>query len=199
MAPVAGIGGFSLEGLISRWGLFAVFWGCFFEGETAAVLGGLITHHGLEHWALTALTAFTGALAADQMWFLLSRYMPRQGRTGAWLDRLSGKAKASWLHQWLSRHPDGLTLVFRFVPGTRIVGPLLLAQTGMSWLRFSLLNALSCAVWAVLFTALGYHFGAVVIALMGRLHGLHLGLMLAVIAALGLALHFHMRRKERSR
>ena len=31
-----------LEGLIAAWGPFAVFWGCFFEGETAAMLGGLV-------------------------------------------------------------------------------------------------------------------------------------------------------------
>lgn len=187
----------TLEGLLSRWGLVAVFWGCFFEGETAAVLGGVITHHGLTHLALTALAAFAGAFIADQMWFLMSRHMPREGRIAARLARIADTARASWLHRWLSRHPDGLTLAFRFVPGTRIVGPVLLAQTAMSWPRFTLLNALSCAVWALVFTALGYHFGRAVYLLLGRLHGLHLGLMLLVLAASGLALHLVLRRKAR--
>ncbi len=187
----------TFEALISRWGLFAVFWGCFFEGETAAVLGGVIAHHGLIGWSLTAITAFFGAFLADQMWFLLSRHMPREGRIGGWLGRLSGKARATWLHQWLSRHPEGLTLAFRFVPGTRIVGPILLAQTGLSWARFSLLNALSCVIWAVAFTGIGYHFGRAAHAVLGRLHGLHLGLLLMVPGAAGLLLHLLLRRRAR--
>ncbi|MCL4065163.1 VTT domain-containing protein [Pseudomonas sp. GX19020] len=189
----------TLEGLLSRWGLVAVFWGCFFEGETAAILGGVITHHGLSHWALTALAAFAGAFLADQIWFLLSRHMPREGRIGSWLSRMADRTKANWLHQWLSRHPDGLTLAFRFVPGTRIVGPVLLAQTAMGWRRFTALNALSCAIWAMLFTALGYHFGRAVYLMLGRLHGMHLGMMLIMIAGVGLALHLILRRKARRR
>ncbi|WP_112309564.1 DedA family protein [Pseudogemmobacter bohemicus] len=187
----------TFEDLLSRWGLIAVLWGCFFEGETAAILGGVITHHGLTHWAATAGVAFAGAFIADQMWFLLSRHMPAGGRIGGWLSRLSGKARATWLHQWLARHPDGLTLAFRFVPGTRIIGPILLAQTPIGWLRFSALNALSCLIWAVGFTTLGYHFGRAVTLALGRLHGLHLGLLLALVAAVGLALHVLLQRKAR--
>ncbi|NPD15666.1 DedA family protein [Xinfangfangia sp. D13-10-4-6] len=187
----------SLESLISRWGLWAVFWGCFFEGETAAVLGGVIAHHGLTGWKVTAIVAFCGAVAGDQMWFLLSRHISGQGWIASRLARLRGKPGAAQIRQWVSDHPDGLTLAFRFVPGTRILGPILLAQAGVSWLRFTALNALSCLVWAVGFTAIGYHFGLAAHVILGRLHGLHLGLLLLFVIAAGLALRLVIRARTR--
>ncbi len=205
------------ESLLSRWGLIAVFWGCFFEGETAAMLGGVIIHRGLLDWVWTALAAFLGAFIADQMWFLLSRHMSRRkeirgpaggqtggqtgggisGRIGHWLGTATQKARSGWVHDWLSGHPDGLTLAFRFVPGTRIIGPVLLAQTDMGWGRFSLLNGLSCAVWAAGFTALGYHFGRAFAAVFTDLHALHPGLLVLGFGAAGLSLRVLLRRRTR--
>ncbi len=182
----------SLEGLIAVWGPPAVFAGCFAEGETAAVLGGMIAHRGLAGWLEIAGLAAAGACLADQMWFLLARHAGRGGRLAA----LKARAGQSRIAVWAGRHAVAATLAFRFVPGTRIAGPLVLAQTALPWRVFALLNALSVAVWAVVFTGIGYHFGRAAEALWGRLPLHHWGLVLGGTGAVLLALHLALRTRR---
>lgn len=186
------------EALLARWGLIAVFLGCFFEGETAAVIGGVIAHRGLLHWAETAAVAALGALTADQFWFLLARYMPERGWIGARIAALRRRAKASWLHRRLEANGDLAAMSFRYIPGTRILGPVMLAQTAMPWRRFALLNGLSTLIWASAFTGIGYHFGWAAEAMLGHLHPKHLPvLIIGIVAGFGL-LHLALRLWRRS-
>lgn len=60
----------SIELLIEHYGLLAIFLGAAFEGETAAFLGGVISHRGL-------LTYWSASLAAT---------------AGSFAERLAGKA-----------------------------------------------------------------------------------------------------------
>ncbi|MBE2277751.1 MAG: VTT domain-containing protein [Rhodobacteraceae bacterium] len=185
----------SLESLVASWGPTwgpaAVFAGCALEGETSAILGGMIAHRGIAGWLVMAASAAAGAFVADQGWFLLSRH------AGTWprLARLRQLAAASRFQAGLGRHAVLASLIFRFVPGTRILGPVLLAQTGLGWPVFAALDGLSVLVWAGIFTALGYHFGRATEALFGRLP-LHdwLWLVLAV-GAVALTLHLLWRRR----
>ncbi|MCB5409700.1 DedA family protein [Pseudogemmobacter faecipullorum] len=178
----------SLSAFIAQWGIAAVFLGCFFEGETAAILGGVIAHRGLTGWGETALAAFLGALLADQLWFLLARALPAESRAGRWLKARSQSGTGSALFRRLEQNHIALTLAFRFIPGTRILGPLALGRSSMSWPGYSLWNSLSCLVWAVLFTGLGYHFGQAAEAGLGRLHEVHFLGLLLVVALAGLIL-----------
>ncbi len=181
----------SLESLVANWGPAAVFVGCFFEGETSAVLGGVIAHRGIAGWLVMAAAAAAGAYSADQAWFLLSRH------AGNWprLARLRERAAASRFQAGLGRHAVVASLIFRFIPGTRIVGPVLLAQTGLRWPVFALLDGLSVLVWAAIFTALGYHFGRAAEALFGHMP-LHDWLWLVLIlGAIVLTLHLLWRHR----
>lgn len=182
-----------LEGLIAAWGPFAVFWGCFFEGETAAMLGGLMAHRGLASWPLIAALAVAGAFLADQMWFFLARLAPRRGR----IERLRQKARESRLGQRVEANRLWIALIYRFIPGTRILGPVLLAQTDMGWRSFVAANAAMSIVWGLIFTWIGYRFGDTAERLFGRLGGHHwLSLLLAVVG-LGVILHLVIRHFAR--
>ena len=180
-----------LEGLIAAWGPLAVFLGCFVEGETAAILGGLIAHRGLAPFTLVALAAFAGAFLADQMWFGLSRHAPDRGM----IRKMRARAAASGFRARLEARGSLMALVFRFLPGTRIIGPVLLAQTAMSWPRFALLNGAAAALWAVVFTGLGWHFGLAAEGIFGRLRGHHWLIALALLAVAALAAHVWLRRR----
>ncbi|AWD20593.1 DedA family protein [Fuscovulum blasticum] len=195
----------SIESLIQAYGPAAVFLGCFFEGETAALLGGVFAHRGLDGgtaalmpdpvgsarwfgigaWSGMAAVAGLGAFLADQMWFLLSRHAPDVGP----LRRLRQAAAASPLRSRLESSRHLMAMLFRFIPGTRIAGPILLAQTALSWPAFAALNGASVCVWALLFTGLGYHFGLAAEALLGRLAAHHWLWLVAGLALAGLAAH----------
>ena len=175
----------SLETLISAYGPPAVFAGCLLEGETAAILGGFIAHRaqgsGIGGPGM-AVVAAAGAFLGDQLWFLVDRHAPDRGM----VQRLRQKARDSRFVPLLHRHKIGMTLAFRFIPGLRIAGPVLLSQTNLRWPVYAVLNAASVAVWASLFTALGYHFGLEAEHLLGHLHPHHWFWLAGGMLALGL-------------
>src|SRR5690242_20928624 len=63
----------SIEAIIARYGVVAVFAGAGFEGETAAVAGGLLAHQGYFALPSAMAAAAAGSLVADQIFFLLGR------------------------------------------------------------------------------------------------------------------------------
>lgn len=154
----------SIEMLIARYGLVAIFLGAGLEGETAVVTGGLIAHHGLvAPWA-AGLAAITGSFAADQLFFFAGRHFRDHPRIARARERPAfGKAMDT-----LERHPTAFILGFRFLYGLRTVSPIAIGTSRVPTAEFMVLNAISAAVWGATFTTIGYVFGNGFEQLLGR-------------------------------
>jgi len=178
----------SIEHLIEHYGILAIFLGTAFEGETAAFLGGIISHRGLLTYWSASLMASAGSFAGDQMWFFAGRYAAR------WhvVRRLMETPTLAQVTSLLERYPTGFILAFRFLVGLRTISPIVIGTTRISTGKFVMLNAIAALVWGQLFTALGYLFGHGVEQILGRLplhHHLFIGVGAAAIVA-GAALVF---------
>lgn len=182
---------FSLETLISQYGVLALFLGAAFEGETAVFLGGVFAHRHFMSWWEAATAAALGSFAADQAWFFAGRYANRL----AIVQRFLKIDAAQKVNQLLEAHPTGFILAFRFIYGMRTVSPVVIGLSSVPTARFVILNFIAAVVWAVLITTIGYLFGNAVELLFGRLK-LHLHLVIAVfvIAAVVGVLAFVLRR-----
>ncbi|MBL8729647.1 MAG: DedA family protein [Planctomycetes bacterium] len=172
----------TLEQLLSDYGYLALVVGCFLEGETILVLAGFAAHRGYLDLRLTMLAAFAGSVLGDQLYFFLGRrYGPRL------LARRPGWQRAAQaVDRRLQRHRDLFVLGFRFLYGLRTVSPFVIAIGGVSLLRFTVLNVIGAAVWAVAFAGAGYLFGESVRLLLGRVERYELVLFLGLAGA-GLA------------
>ncbi len=182
---------FSLETLISQYGVLALFLGAAFEGETAVFLGGVFAHRHFMSWWEAATAAALGSFAADQAWFFAGRYANRL----AIVQRFLKTDATQKVNQLLEAHPTGFILAFRFIYGMRTVSPVAIGLSSVPAARFVILNFIAAVVWAVLITTIGYLFGNAVELLFGRLK-LHLHLVIAVfvIAAVVGVLAFVSRR-----
>ncbi|WP_286194651.1 DedA family protein [Agrobacterium sp. Ap1] len=185
---------FSLEHLISQYGVLAVFLGAAFEGETAVFLGGVFAHRHFMSWWEAATAAAIGSFAADQAWFFAGRYANRL----ALVQRFLKTDAAQKVSQLLEAHPTGFILAFRFIYGMRTVSPIAIGLSSVSALRFVILNFITAVVWAVLITTIGYLFGNAVEMLFGRLR-LHLHMLIAIAAIVVIlaALAYLIRRQMR--
>lgn len=186
--------------LIERYGLIAVFLGCVAEGESAAILGGFFAHqHIFLPWH-TALAAFLGAFAGDTFFFILGRGFEDHPR----VLKLRKRPGFSHAYRMVRDHPNLFVLSNRYIYGMRLVGGIAAGLSGISPLRFVALNAISSAVWALLFTGIGYVFGLGAEQIIGHalLHHerllVALGVGLAVTALAFLVAH-HVAGKERER
>ncbi|ABC93704.1 hypothetical conserved protein (plasmid) [Rhizobium etli CFN 42] len=186
----------SIEQLIENYGLLAVFLGAAFEGETAAFLGGVISHRELLSYWSASIAAATGSFAGDQFWFFAGRYAAQWAPVRQLMER-PALARATRL---LEKYQTGFILAFRFLVGLRTISPIVIGTTRIATGKFVLLNAVAALVWGQLFTALGYIFGRGIQQTLGHLP-LHRHLLIAVGAAAavaGAALVFRrMKRKRR--
>lgn len=174
----------TIETIIVRYGVIAVFLGAGIEGETVVVLGGLLAHRGLIDPVAAAIAASAGSFVADQFFFLTGRHFRQAG----WMQRLLVRPAFARAMQRFESHPTIFVLSFRFIYGLRTVSPAAVGTSNLSARRFVVLNLIAAGIWGTLFTSLGYVFGNAVEALFGRLRSVEhvafvgIGLVLAGFA-----------------
>ena len=188
----------SIEGLITQYGLAAVFLGAGVEGETMVLAGGLFAHEGLLSLPGTAIAAAAGSFLADQALFAAGRRFRDHPR----VKRAQAKPAFAKALQTLERYPTGFVFAFRFLYGLRTVSPVAIGTSHVPFRTFLVINAVAALVWGTLFTGLGYVFGTGVQELLARYrpHGKQwLGVAVAALV-LGLAFAtFRWWRRRRNR
>ncbi len=152
--------GFGMEigQLVQAIGPWAVALGAGFEGETAAIAGGVMANHGLfPLWAAFLATAF-GAVVADQIFFQIGR----RSRNRPFVVHLRQKKVFAVAVGFIERYPTGFIFAYRFLYGLRVASPVAIGLSTIPWRRFALLNVFAALLWAGVFTGLGYLFGPTV-------------------------------------
>jgi membrane protein DedA with SNARE-associated domain len=168
-----------LEPVLARYGVGVIFLGCLLEGETIALLGGMMAHRGLFSLMEAMLAAFFGSLASDQLLFWIGRYR-RDWVMRQKLARSPAFTRALCL---IERKPRSSILTFRFIYGMRTVSPLALGASRVSANLYALLNAAAAAIWAVLLTGAGYLAWHAIEHVIGRVRSIEHFLLGAVLAA----------------
>jgi len=141
--------------LVATYGYAAILIGTFLEGETILVLGGFAAHRGYLELPWVLVSAFFGTLLGDQLYFFIGRFKGQ-----AFLEnRPAWKTKTEKSFSLLRRNQTGFIIGFRFLYGLRTVTPFVIGASGISPIRFLLLNCVGASIWASVIGVLGYLFG----------------------------------------
>jgi membrane protein DedA with SNARE-associated domain len=184
----------AIEHFITQYGLIAVFAGVFLEGEAAAIAGGVMAHHDLLPLWQVAAAAFLGAFCWDLGVFVAAR----RWRGHPWLERQLARPIVARAMGGVHRNPRKLASLFRFVPGMRIVGPMVLAQSALPTGGFALHAGSSALVWALAYVIFGVAIGeflAHVFDHLTRPEHLALVAVVGVVIVGGLTFR-HLRRRR---
>jgi membrane protein DedA with SNARE-associated domain len=182
----------SPEALLERFGYLAVFLGTFLEGEAILVIAGFFAERGRLGVVAVTLIGFLGAYLGHLFWFWLGR------RHGV---RLLDRYPRMQRHfgnsiRMFERYGVAAIIVTQWLYGLRITCAVVVGISKISLLKFLIYEAISCMIWAVGVTALGYYFGAAVQTLLGRYeHAEKWGLLVIVLGAITLWL-WHRRREK---
>lgn len=155
----------SAEQLITHYGYIAILLGTFLEGETILVIAGYLAHRDYLELPFVITAAFAGTFLGDQLYFYIGHFKGQDfiNKKPAW------KLKSARVFGLLDRHQTLLILGFRFIYGIRTVTPFILGSSGISPLRFFLLNFCGALTWAIVIGSLGYYFGQVLEFFIGRI------------------------------
>ena len=178
-----------LPALLHEYGYLLIFVGTFAEGETLLVLGGYFAHRGYLDLGGVMATAFVAAVCGDQLFFHLGRN--HATRLFERFPHLHDKVRIA-LHR-AERHQAVVVLGMRFLWGLRIALPLAMGMTRMNGQKFFWLNLLSAAVWAVLFSSLGYGTSRLFAHLVDDLHRYELWIAAALLTLAALVLLVRLR------
>jgi membrane protein DedA with SNARE-associated domain len=182
----------TLEAIVARYGLAALFLGAGFEGEMAVVTGGLLAHRGLFPLWGAMLVACAGSFCADQLWFYIGRRFGHSER----VRRAQARPAFAKALAMFGRHPVAFIFAFRFIYGFRTISPIAIGTTEVSAKLFVAVNLVSAIVWAVTFTSIGYAFGRSFERVIGRYlpNTWTLVAIVAAIAAIVGVVHLVRRR-----
>jgi membrane protein DedA with SNARE-associated domain len=160
---------------VTDYGAVAIALWAAFEGEGAAIAGGVMAHRGImPPWAAFLATAI-GAFCADEIFFQLGRRF----RDRPFVVRARQKPAFARAMVFIERYPDAYILLFRFLYGLRTVSPIALGLTQVPFRRFLTLNIIACIIWSAIFTTVGFLFGPAVDRMLAALVPYKTELMIA--------------------
>lgn len=172
-----------MEQLVTDYGYLAILIGTFLEGEVILVIGGFLAHRGYLELPFVIAVAFTGTLVGDQLYFYLGRTRGRRFIE----KRPRWKVGSDRVFRLLERHEVWLILGFRFLYGIRTVTPFALGLSGISPLRYLILNICGAMIWALVVGTLGYYFGYALEIIIGEIKNYELLVIGALIVLAMLA------------
>ena len=187
----------NIEALVDNYGYAAILVGTFLEGETILVLGTVAAHMGYLELPWVLISAFTGTLCGDQLYFFIGRY-----RGQAFLAKhRRWRRRAGKVRRLLERHHIPIILGFRFLYGLRNVTPFVIGMSRVPIPQFVVLNLVGAALWAAIIGALGYAFGASAAQLLGNFKQYETAILSVVLLAGAMiwAVHWFIDDERRKR
>jgi len=178
---------------LRRYGYGILFLGTLFEGEAVVVIAGALAHAGILSWPGVVLVAWAGSTLNDQILYLLGyRYGER---LISWLPRFlrSHIGRAEGL---IRRFGDGITLLFRFIYGTRTITPILLGVHRYHPRRYLWINPIAALLWAILISAAGYLLAASLPLILRELRYVQIGFLILLVMVVA---YFVWRQRGRGR
>lgn len=186
-----------MEEFLKEWGSWAyliiIAW-TFLEGETVVIVAGILASQGwLDVWAVF-LCALSGSFSGDQMYYYIGR---RYGTP--LLDRWpTMRSKIDWAFRLLRKYETVFILSFRFIYGVRNISPFVIGISGVSRLRFFVLNLIAAIIWATSFSFGGYYLGYAMENYLGEYKYHALGAFVGAAVAFGLYSWMRNRRQIRN-
>jgi membrane-associated protein len=175
--------------LISHYGTavyVVLFLYCALKSGALPLFGGYAAQQGVLDPILVSVAALAGGYLGDELRFFVAR---RYGTT--WVSKRPRLALWMCRSEKLLKH-YGVAYIFlyRYPKGMRTIGSLPVGLTDISWRRFTLLNAASAIVWAILLVGIGYTFGEVVEGAATKSWGVASAVLLVIsVALIWLGLH----------
>lgn len=183
----------SPESLLEQFGYLAVFLGTFLEGEAILVAAGFFASRGYLHVAGVSAVAFAGAFFGHVFWFWLGR-----AHGVRLLDRFpSMKRHVGKSVRVFERYGPMAIVITQWIYGLRITCAVIIGMSRIPLMTFLLYEAVSCAVWAMVITALGYYFGRAIESVLGRVEHIEkYGLIIIVAIAVGFWVYHRWKEKR---
>jgi len=167
-----------LEHFLVQYGLIALFLLSMVDADLVMILAGVVAHIGFFDLRDAMLVGAAGNLMGDTLWYGLGRWH------AGWLKSTRVYRRVGPTVEQLARRLGPWQLfAARAIYGTRVASMVFWGLHGLRTVRFLLINALACLLWATALAGLGYFLSDSAESLLGRVRRVEIWLLAAVVVA----------------
>jgi membrane protein DedA with SNARE-associated domain len=184
----------TLQTILRKYGLLAVFGGTFYEGETVLITAGILSAAGLLKPLGVWLSASFGGWSGHLFWFFIGRIF---GMRSFLTRKEKIKGRLEVINKIILTRPKTAIFILQYLYGMRIIGALGFGMTSFPFSRFMCYEALNCLVWAAVVLAPAYFLGQTLMYFFrGWFRWVWLGLSILVIVLFSLYLRLFYAGKR---
>lgn len=179
-----------LYDLLAQYGIYGVFALCTVEGDITLLISGTMAHGGFfGNWGFAKLfvAGTLGGVVGDSVGYAVGRifhknaqdyrfYQVAQPRVEKLIDKFGGFA----------------IIISKYIYGIRVAVCLSYGVSKMPYHRFLGASAISCSIWVLLLTGLGYFFSGAITSILGDFK--QVGFVLFFVVMFGIIVFYVIER-----
>jgi membrane protein DedA with SNARE-associated domain len=179
-----------LYDIIAQYGIYAVFALCTVEGDITLLLSGTMAHGGLfGKWGfLKVLIAGTlGGVVGDSVGYAIGRIFHENAK-----DYRFYQVAQPRVEKLMAKFGGSAIIISKYIYGIRMAVCLSYGVSRMPFPRFVTLSAISCFLWVLLLSGVGYFFSGAITSIIGDFK--QVGFALFFVVMFGIIMFYVIER-----
>jgi membrane protein DedA with SNARE-associated domain len=155
-----------LAQLIADYGIYAVFALCTVEGDITLLMSGAMAHSGFfgRYSFLKVFLAGTlGGMVGDSVAYWIGRLFHKKAKHYRFYQMTQPR-----IERLIDKFGGFAIIISKYIYGIRAGMCLFYGIARMPYPRFMMLDAISCATWALILGGLGYFFSGAITSVLGN-------------------------------
>jgi membrane-associated protein len=179
-----------LMDIIAQYGIYAVFFLCTVEGDITLLMAGVLAHTGFfgaYSFPKVILFGTLGGMVGDCLGYMVGRVLHENAKEYRFYQVAQPRVE-----KMIDKFGNFAIIISKYVYGIRVATCVFYGVAKMPFLRFLGLSAMSCVVWVLLLSGVGYFFSGFITSIIGDFH--QLGMILFVIVMVGVLAFYVIER-----
>lgn len=179
-----------LYDIIGQYGIYAVFFLCTIEGDITLLISGVLAHSGFfGAYSFPKVLFFgtLGGIVGDCFGYLVGRIFHENAK-----DYRFYQVAQPRVEKLIEKFGGSAIIISKYIYGIRVAMCVFYGVGRMPFLRFLGLSALSCSLWVILLSGVGYFFSGAITSILGDYQ--RIGIALFFIVMLGVIIFYVIER-----
>ncbi len=176
--------------IIEQYGIYAVFALCTVEGDITLLLSGVMAHSqffGAYSFFWVFLAGMFGGVAGDNVAYFTGRLFRTTIKDYGFYQMARPR-----IERLIEKFGGFAIIISKYIYGIRAAMCLFYGIGRMPYLRFLILDTLSCAIWALALSSIGYFFSGAITGIIGNFK--QAGMWLFFIVLTGIIVFYVVER-----
>lgn len=179
-----------LYDLLAQYGIYAVFALCTVEGDITLLISGTMAHGGLfGEWGFAKLflAGTLGGIVGDSVGYAVGRIFHKNAQNYRFYQVAQPRVE-----KLIDKFGPFAIIISKYIYGIRVAVCISYGVSKMPYHRFLAASAISCSIWVLMLTGLGYFFSGAIKSIIGDFK--QVGFALFFVVMLGIIVFYVIER-----